>query len=221
MKSPIVVALDGLDRAAALALAEHIGERVWGFKLHALALREGIPDLLRDFKAHGNVFLDLKFHDIPEKVRQEVAAMTEFGADLVTVHASGGEAMLRAAVEAGGERVVAVTALTSLSPEDTGMIYHATPDAVAQSLAGIAARAGVANIVCSPHELATVRKAAPGARAITPGIRGPNDEKHDQKRTMSAGEAIRAGAGLLVIGRPITEATDPRSALEAIVASLA
>lgn len=182
--------------------------RVWGFKVHDLVMREGF-EIMKELKRFGKVFLDLKFHDIPTTVGGEVAAAAAHGADLITVHASGGAEMLKAAIEAGGDRIVAVTVLTSL------------PNASAvPALATLAASVGVRNIVCSPHEIHTIKEATPGAHIITPGIRSPADEKDDQKRTMSAKEALAAGADLLVIGRPITKAPRPAEALKNIIASL-
>lgn len=216
-----IIAMDGMSKEDSLALAQETKGMVWGFKLHELLLREHIGDLIQEFKAYGNVFADLKFHDIPDKVYQEVTALTEFGADLMTVHASGGKAMLEQAVAAGGARVVAVTALTSLTEEDTATIYQKTPQETVETLATLAETSGVSNIVCSPHEIPVVKRVAPQTNIITPGIRAETDEKHDQKRTMSAPEAVSAGAGLLVIGRPITKAPQPREALQAILDSLA
>jgi orotidine-5'-phosphate decarboxylase len=164
---------------------------------------------VKELKQFGNVFVDLKFHDIPATVEKEVSAMVAHGADLVTVHASGGVEMLKVAVAAGGEKVAAVTVLTSLPDAD------AVP-----RLARLAAEAGVSNLVCSPHEIGVVKEVAPKMCIITPGIRGPEDTANDQRRISSAREALLAGASLLVIGRPITKALHPERALEAIIASL-
>lgn len=211
--------MDGMSLEESLKLAREVEGWVWGFKVHDLLIREGFG-VIREFKKYGNVFADLKFHDIPETVRKEVAALADAGADLLTVHTSGGVAMLEAAVAAGGERVVAVTAFTSLSAADIHMIYHISPAEAVEGLARTAAEASVRNIVCSPQDIAIVKHVAPHARIVCPGIRGPNDEKDDQARTMSAREAVDAGADLLVIGRPITKAPDPRAALENIISTL-
>lgn len=215
----IIIALDGMSREESLALAESVSGMVWGFKVHEFLIREGFQ-LVAELKKYGNVFVDLKFHDIPETVRKEVAALRERGADLISVHASGGEAMLKAAIAAGGEKIAAITVLTSLSPETTALIYQSAPQEVVRILATEAAHSGVKNIVCSPHEIGIVKEAAPEAHIITPGIRGAGEDAHDQVRTMSAREALEAGADFLVIGRPITQAPDPREALEEIIASL-
>lgn len=219
MNSHIIIALDGLSKSESLALAESVSGMAWGFKAHELLIREGFQ-LISELKKYGNVFADLKFHDIPETVRKEVAALTELGADLISIHASGGRAMLEAAVAVGGEKIVAITVLTSLSPEENVMIYHNVLTEQVKNLAKLAHDAGVKNIVCSPHDISIVRKATPEARIITPGIRGVNDAPHDQKRTMTAREALDAGADFLVIGRPITKAPDPRQALGQILNTL-
>lgn len=220
MNSHIIIALDGLTKERALDIARETKGVVWGYKMHELLIREGFS-MIKELKKYGNVFVDLKFHDIPETVRKEVAALAEFGADLISVHASGGEAMLKAAVASGGNKVAAITLLTSLSPEASALIYQGTPKEIVKTLAMEVVSAGVKNIVCSPHDIGIVRKAAPEARIITPGIREVGDEHHDQNRTMSARNALHAGADFLVIGRPITKALDPRQALEAILSSLA
>lgn len=208
MAAPIIIALDGLDRKDAFTLVQKEAGKVWGVKIHDFLIREGF-DVVTELKKFGKVFVDLKFHDIPTTVEKEVAALVARDVDLITVHAAGGSNMLKSAVAAGGEHVVAVTILTSL------------PDpARVPELAKLAAEAGVTNIVCSPLEIGIVKSAAPNARVITPGIRDPEDQKDDQKRTLSAREAIDAGAGLLVIGRPITKAPDPGRALDAIIATL-
>jgi orotidine-5'-phosphate decarboxylase len=219
MDSPIIIALDGMSREDSLALAKETRGLAWGFKAHELIVREGFG-IISQLKEHGRVFVDLKFHEIPAYVESEVRAVAGYGADLITVHASGGSEMLEAAVAAGGEKVVAVTVLTAISPEEAKTIYRAEPLETVKSLARKAHGAGVRNIVCSPQEIAIVKEAAPGVRIITPGIRSEADTRDDQKRTSSPKEAVVAGADFLVIGRPITKAPHPRAALESILSSL-
>lgn len=208
MTVPIIIALDGLSKAASLSLAKNISNQVWGFKAHDILIREGF-DLIQDLKQYGKVFVDLKFYDIPATVEKEVAAIVDHGADLVTVHSSGGAEMLKAAVSAGGNKVVAVTILTSQKDEK----------GVTQ-LAQQAYKAGVKNVVCSAHEARAVRALAPDATIITPGIRLENDNVQDQKRVATPRYAIEEGADLLVIGRPITKAPDPDQALQRIITSI-
>jgi len=214
----IIVALDGLSKEQAFALVENTHDLVWGFKVHELIVREGF-EIIKKLKPFGGVFVDFKFHDIPQTVEYEVAALTEYGADLITVHASGGKEMLESAVKAGGERVVAISALTSLSEESATRIYGTTTGNLIQRLAELAKETGVKNIVCAAPDIHTVRTVYPTATLITPGIRQEKTED-DQKRTMTAHEAMSAGANLLVVGRPITKAPDPRSALLEIISTL-
>ena len=215
MESPVIIALDGMSLTDSLRIADETKDLAWGFKIHDLFFREG-PAVIEAFKQRGRVFVDTKFHDIPATVEKEVAALLGLGADLVTVHASGGTEMLRAAVAAGGQKIAAVTALTSLSEMDTRMIYHTTPEESVRVLAGLAYEAGVRNIVCSPQEIGIVRDISKEISILTPGIRSREDPKDDQSRTTTPREAIAAGATFLVIGRPITKALHPRIALEEI-----
>ena len=166
------------------------------------------------------VFLDLKLHDIPETVERAVARACALGARMVTVHASGGPAMLRRAVErakreASGLEVVAVTVLTSLDESDlAAMGMHAEVGAQVERLARLAWAEGVRSFVCSPHEAARLRASlGPEATLVTPGVRAARATgADDQKRTMTAGEAIAAGANWVVVGRPIRDAADPLAA---------
>jgi orotidine-5'-phosphate decarboxylase len=204
MKYPVIVALDGLTLKESLSLAKEIKGLVWGFKVHELVIREGF-EVIKKLKKFGKVFVDLKFYDIPTTVAKEVAALSEYGADLITVHASGGAEMLRAAVDAGGNKIVAVTVLTSLPATEARKV---------PTLAALARTAGVTNIVCSAREAGIVRRLNKSVTIITPGIRGPEDTKGDQKRTATAAEALMYGANLLVIGRPITKAPNAQKALQ-------
>jgi len=214
----IIIALDGMSLHESLKLADALKGKVWGFKGHDLFMREGFTCISK-LKEYGNIFVDLKLHDIPATVEKEVIALVAHKADLITVHASGGIAMLEAAVRAGGNKVVAVTALTSLSPKDTQEIYKASPEETVRQLAESATQAGVSNIVCSPLEIKTVKEVDNNLTVIVPGIR--QEKQHDdQKRTLTAKEAIHAGADLLVIGRPITKAPQPIEALDYILSTL-
>ena len=208
MIAPIIVALDGTSEEKSLSIAKNVSNKIWGFKMHELLIREGF-DLLQKFKEHGNVFVDLKFHDIPETVIKEIEAINQYDVDLLTVHAGGGIEMLKAAVSVGGDKIVAVTTLTS--QEKAGSVIE---------LAKQAYEAGVQTITCSAHEVSNVKELFPELKIITPGIRMPNDHMYDQKRVSTPQDALNVGADLLVIGRPITNASNPSLALSNILSSL-
>lgn len=218
--SRLIVALDGLERRQALDLSACLRDAVWGFKVNDLLVECGV-EIVRALKPLGRVFADAKLHDIPHTVANGVRRLASAGADLITVHASGGTAMVQAAVSAAGRaKILAVTVLTSLSDADCDAIYHCDTRSAVLGLANLAARAGAGGIVCSPHELERVRscEGLDGLLKVTPGIRpAAYGTPDDQRRTWSPRAAIQAGADLLVVGRPITAAADPRQALEQIV----
>lgn len=218
MNSPIILALDGLDRSTSLALARETAGLVWGYKIHELVLREGLT-VIGELKKYGKVFVDFKFHDIPTTVQYEVAALYSSGVDLVSVHASGGSAMLEAAVRIGGNSVVAITLLSSFSEEEVAKIYDKKIETLVAESVRRATDAGIQHIVCSPHEIELVKSITPTCTVITPGIREHSTED-DQSRSLSAHEALGRGADLLVIGRPITKTLNPREALTQVVATL-
>ncbi len=218
-------ALDVDDAATALALVDELGAHVGVFKIGLeLFVAEG-PDLVRAARARGvDVFLDLKLHDIPATVAAAVRRAVALDVRFLTVHASGGPAMLRAAADAAADRtrILAVTALTSLSDDDLAAAgYVGGAAALVPRLARLAADAGVPGIVCSPREVALVKEVAPTLTVVTPGIRGAGDAVGDQVRTMSARDAIAVGADVLVVGRPIRGAPDRRAAAAAIVDDIA
>jgi orotidine-5'-phosphate decarboxylase len=170
-----------------------------------------------------SVFLDLKLHDIPATVAGAVRAVARLRPEVLTVHAAGGADVIRAAVEAAPDTMVAaVTVLTSLGDDDLGRIGLSgpVPDAVLR-LAVLSVEAGAQGLVCSPREVSAVRaEVGDGVTLITPGVRPAGSEAHDQARVATPEEALLAGADLLVIGRPITRAPDPGAAAAAIAASL-
>jgi orotidine-5'-phosphate decarboxylase len=224
--SRVVFALDlpSIDRARAMALA--VRDAVGMLKVGLELFVEAGPQAVAIGQEAGRpVFLDLKLHDIPETVERAVARASALGASMLTVHASGGRAMLRRAVERAanegtGLQIVAVTVLTSLDASDLAAAGVAPADVGAhvERLARLAWDEGVRAFVCSPHEVARLRRVL-GAEAtlVTPGVRGPSERgKDDQKRTTSAGEAIAAGASWVVVGRPIRDAADPLAAAQAI-----
>ena len=189
-----------------------------------LYLRYG-PEAVASVRGASNVavFLDLKLNDIPATVAGAARSVARLRPELLTVHAVGGMAAVRAAVEAAPDtKIVAVTVLTSLSDADLERLGVAGPvgDAV-RRLAALAVEAGARGLVCSPREVAAVRtEVGPDITLITPGVRPAGSEANDQARIATPEEALRAGADLLVIGRPITGAADPGAAAAAIGASL-
>ena len=207
----------GLER-----VRDHVGVVKVGLELFT-AHGPAAVELGRDKSGgenHCPVFLDLKLHDIPATVQRAVARAASLGVRYLTVHAAGGEPMLRAAVEAAGDalQIVAVTVLTSMDERDlraTGV--DAAPQAQAMRLARLAYAAGVRTFVCSPVEVGQLKQAlGSDARFITPGVRPAQAERGDQKRVCTPSQAIANGADLLVIGRPIRDAPDPVAAASAI-----
>ncbi len=228
-ESRVVFALDlpGLERARAMALAVHdaVGMLKVGLELFVEA---GPVAVAIGNETRRPVFLDLKLHDIPETVERAVARVSSLGVRMLTVHASGGPAMLRRAVErahkeGAGLDIAAVTVLTSLDERDLVAIgMGGDVGAQVERLARMAWSEGVRTFVCSPHEAARLRAAlGPEAILVTPGVRAAGSGgKDDQKRTMSAGEAIAAGASWVVVGRPIRDAADPLAAARAIASEV-
>lgn len=220
----VIAALDVPDGAAAAALAERIGDGASWVKVGLeLFVAEG-PAVVEAMRAAGRrVMLDLKLHDIPETVARAMARAAALGAELVTVHAGGGRSMLAAAVRAAGPaRVLAVTVLTSLDDGDLADIGAVGPVAeLVLRRARLAVAAGCHGVVASPHEAAAVRALVPADFLIvTPGVRPSGAEAGDQKRIASPGAARRAGADLVVVGRPIRDADDPGAMARAIAAEV-
>ena len=228
----LLVALDVESGARAIELATTLHGLVEGVKIGSRLFTLEGPALVRRLSDEGaRVFLDLKFHDIPNTVAQAVAAAVTTGAWMINVHASGGVPMMQAAAQSATETaarlgqakplVIAVTVLTSMD-QDTlraGGVERPLFDQVV-ALARMAQQAGLDGVVASPQETAAIRAACGRDFAIvTPGIRGASAgvEKNDQARTMGPGEAVRAGASYLVVGRPIIAAADPRRAAQGIV----
>jgi orotidine-5'-phosphate decarboxylase len=228
----ILVALDVESAARALSIADSLRGTVAGFKIGKQLFTAEGPEIVRALSGRGDrVFLDLKFHDIPNTVAGAVAAAVSTGAWMVNVHAAGGRRMMEAAAEGARETaraagrarplVIGVTVLTSLDQaqlNETG-VPGSVLDQVIQ-LARLARQSGLDGVVASPHEIAAIRHTCgPDFLIVTPGIRTSGQlAKDDQARTMSPAEAVAAGASYLVIGRPITGASDARAAAEQIAA---
>jgi orotidine-5'-phosphate decarboxylase len=224
-QAPIAVALDAPDLETAARWASLITPHVSTVKIGLeLYLRYG-PEVVASIRgASGvDVFLDLKLHDIPATVAGAVRAVARMRPALLTVHAAAGQAAIAAAAQAAPDcKIVGVTVLTSLGDADLRQAGMAGPvsEAVLR-LAVLAVGAGARGLVCSPQEVAAVRaEVGPQITLITPGIRAAGSDAHDQARTATATDALRAGADLLVIGRPITSAADPGAAAAALAASL-
>ena len=214
----LILALDVATRDAAIALLNRLPDVRW-VKLGSLLATRAGGGLAAELKRRGlSVFLDLKWHDIPNTVKGAVAGARELGVDLVTVHTLGGPAMLRAAVEAAGNdmAVVGVTVLTSHSAGDFGAVVGRPAvdlGAEVSRLARLGVEAGLTGVVCSPLEVAALRREL-GATPwlVVPGIRATGEARGDQIRTAGAAETAGAGATHLVVGRPILEAVDPEKA---------
>jgi len=220
----IFIAIDtpDLDRAGFLAkaVAPLAGGLKLGLEFFCHNGRAGVMELA---ETGVPIFVDLKFHDIPNTVAKAIHALAPLTPALLTVHAAGGRAMMEDAKAAApaGTKVVAVTVLTSLDPADLGSIGVAgDTDAQVERLADLARAAGLDGIVCSGNELGVARAAWKDGFFVVPGIRPEDSAISDQKRVMTPRAAIDAGASILVIGRPITAADDPAAALRAIAATL-
>ena len=232
-KNPIIVALDVPSAESALKLAELVAPAVGAFKIGKELFVSAGPDIVRRVRATGaSVFLDLKFHDIPNTVAKAVAAATRLDVQMLTIHTSGGGEMMRAAEKSAQDTakslglvaplVLGVTVLTSSDANTLAEIGCQTNvGEQVERLAALAVKSGLRGLVCSPLEIVALRKILPaGIQLVTPGIRTGAEKADDQKRTLTPREAIQAGASWLVIGRPIYAAENPRLAAEQILESL-
>jgi orotidine-5'-phosphate decarboxylase len=234
LKDRILVALDVESKAQALSLAESLRGSVGGFKIGSRLFTSEGPSIVRALTERGDrVFLDLKYHDIPNTVAAAVAAATDLGVWMVNVHAGGGTAMMRAAHDAAHEAaakrgtsaplVIAVTVLTSMNQaalRDTGVVIDLLDQVL--RLAELTKDAGLDGVVASARETQSIRsRCGRGFTIVTPGIRGGSAaaSKDDQERTMTPADAIAAGASYLVVGRPIIAAADPLDAARRISAA--
>ena len=223
----ILVALDVPTAARARELANELRGAVGGFKIGKQLFTSAGPAIVEELTSRGDrVFLDLKFHDIPNTVAGAVSSATRLGVWMLNVHVSGGTAMMRAAREAADQEatrlgraaplVIGVTVLTSMDSATLAEIgMDSNVENQVERLSALAMTAGLHGVVASPREIALVRaRCGDEFVIVTPGIRGMADAKGDQQRTGTASEAIATGASFLVVGRPITEAVNPRQAAE-------
>jgi len=230
-KDKLIVALDVDSADHALHIFDSLRHFVGMFKIGSQLFTAAGPEIVRHIVARGGrVFLDLKFHDIPNTVAAAGVEVTRLGVSIFNVHAAGGVEMMKRAAEAVAEtaqrerlmkpKVIAVTVLTSLEQADLKQIgINDGPPAVVARLAGLAANCGLDGVVASPREIRIIREtvAKRDFLIVTPGIRSSAEAKQDQRRTLTAAEAIRVGADYLVVGRPIINADDPLSAARTIV----
>jgi len=222
----LIVALDVPNSGAAQRVIHQLGDSVSTYKVGLQLFTAEGPAVVRELVASGrNVFLDLKLHDIPNTVAHAVKSAVDSGASMLTVHASGGAAVLRAAVEAANHRVsiLAVTVLTSLNDEDMQEIgFVGTTVDEALRMAALARSAGCDAVVTSAREVAAVRRMlGEGFAIVVPGIRPLGAAQDDQSRVATPAQAIQAGATQIVVGRPITRAADPVKAVNAILDEMA
>ncbi|WP_444909161.1 orotidine-5'-phosphate decarboxylase [Microbulbifer sp. TRSA005] len=230
VSSPVIVALDYDSADAALSMADQLDPLLCRVKVGKELFTIAGPDLVRALVDRGfEVFLDLKFHDIPNTVAAAVKAAARMGVWMVNVHASGGERMMRAAVDALSEfgarkpLLIGVTVLTSTTPEELAATGIAKPlQEQVLNLATQAQSCGLDGVVCSAREAEALKAACgPDFELVTPGIRPAGSDAGDQRRTLTPSEALDQGADLLVIGRPITAAKNPMVALQDILTEIA
>ncbi|HYI64251.1 MAG TPA: orotidine-5'-phosphate decarboxylase [Allosphingosinicella sp.] len=224
MTSPIFVAIDTPDPDRAKAIAGRVKNHVGGFKLGLEYYSANGPAGVREMAALGlPIFLDLKLHDIPNTVAKAIHALRPLEPFILTVHAAGGRAMMEDAKAAApsGTKVVGVTVLTSLDGEDLAAIGMAgDTHAQALRLTALAREAGLDGVVCSGSEVKAAKKLWPDGFFVVPGVRPAGAASGDQKRVVTPRQALDAGASILVVGRPITQAEDPDLAARAIAATL-
>ena len=227
-KDRLAVALDFPSAQPALELAARLSGICQWLKVGMELYYAAGNSLIEALRSRGfNIFLDLKLHDIPNTVAGAVRSATQAGASLLTLHASGGPAMMAAAAEAASgpnaPRLLAVTVLTSMDAAELAAVgVPSSPAEQVLRLAWLAKQAGIDGMVCSAEEVSALRdELGPGALLVVPGIRPAGSEVGDQKRVATPGSAIRAGASMLVVGRPITQAGDPAEAASAILREIA
>lgn len=229
MSSPVIVALDFPSAAQAVALAERLDPQKCRLKVGKELFTRSGPQVVERLQTLGfEVFLDLKFHDIPNTTAMAVKAAAELGVWMVNVHCSGGLRMMQACREVLEQGtgtqplLIGVTVLTSMEQSDlAGLGLDVAPEKQVLRLAGLAEQAGLDGLVCSAQEAQALKKQWPAGQLVTPGIRPAGSAQDDQKRILTPAQAMQAGSDYLVIGRPITLAPDPAQALAEILSELA
>ena len=230
MNRRVIIALDVSSREEALHLLKQLRDLVGMFKVGSQLFMTAGPSIVQEIIGNGgNVFLDLKFHDIPNTVTQAAVEAVKLGVSMMTVHAAGGRAMMEAIARELGEkfgdrkpRVVAVTVLTSLDTRALfEMGWEQPVDQQVERLALLAQDSGIDGVVCSPREIQLVRKVVnPQFKIVTPGIRLPDQSHNDQQRVATPREALSSGADYIVLGRAVTGERDPRTALQRLLDTL-
>ncbi|AHL35321.1 orotidine 5'-phosphate decarboxylase [Pseudomonas brassicacearum] len=228
-QTPIIVALDFPTRDAALKLADQLDPKLCRVKVGKELFTSCASEIVGTLQDKGfEVFLDLKFHDIPNTTAMAVKAAAEMGVWMVNVHCSGGLRMMAACREVLDQRsgpqplLIGVTVLTSMEREDlAGIGLDIEPQEQVLRLAALAQKAGLDGLVCSALEASALKAAHPSLQLVTPGIRPAGSAQDDQRRILTPRQALDAGSDYLVIGRPISQAVDPAKALAAVVAELA
>ncbi len=228
-QTPIIVALDFPSREAALQLADQLDPKLCRVKVGKELFTSSAAGIVETLNSKGfEVFLDLKFHDIPNTTAMAVKAAAEMGVWMVNVHCSGGQRMMAACREVLDQRngvqplLIGVTVLTSMEREDLAAIgLDIEPQEQVLRLAALAQKSGMDGLVCSALEATALKAAHPGLQLVTPGIRPAGSAQDDQRRILTPRQALDAGSDYLVIGRPISQAADPRQALEDVVAQIA
>ncbi len=229
--NPLIVALDVPELDQAVELARRLEGQVGFYKVGLELFGAHGPEAVRAIGKFGPIFLDLKLHDIPTTVERSARALGRLGVTLLTIHAGGGPEMIAAAVRGLDEGtrgssgpaplVLAVTVLTSMSDDDLAAVNAPPAAEQVPALAKMATAAGAPGLVCAPKDLAAVRGAVgPDTVLVTPGIRPSGSDSDDHARGATPGDAISGGANLLVVGRPITRATDPLAAARGILAEV-
>jgi orotidine-5'-phosphate decarboxylase len=230
MKEKIIIALDVSSAKKALDLVKQLHDMVGMFKVGGQLFMCGGPDIVREIIRHrGKVFLDLKFHDIPNTVMHAAVEAGNLGVSMMTIHASGGRAMMQTVSKELHEKfskgrpiVVAVTVLTSF---DTRALFEIGLERLLEEqverLALFAQECGIDGVVCSPREIQLVRNSVnPNFKIVTPGIRMPDQSMNDQQRIATPHDALAAGADYIVVGRAVTDDPDPRAAMQRLIASI-
>ncbi|PYS09156.1 MAG: orotidine-5'-phosphate decarboxylase [Acidobacteria bacterium] len=230
MNRRVIIALDVSSREEALHLLKQLRDLVGMFKVGSQLFMTAGPSIVQEIiGTGGNVFLDLKFNDIPNTVTQAAVEAAKLGVSMMTVHAAGGRAMMEAIARELGEkfgdrkpRVVAVTVLTSLDTRALfEMGWEQPVDQQVERLALLAQDSGIDGVVCSPREIQLVRKVVnPQFKIVTPGIRLPDQSHNDQQRVATPREALSSGADYIVLGRAVTGERDPRTALQRLLDTL-